>query len=245
MNWKQSYIQEDTRSLLERPTALLVIDAQNDFLKPNGKIAETYGLVSEAPKLVKRLCALLSVARDVGIRVIYTRMVYKSDYSDAGTRARSRSLKALKEGTWGSEIIRELPPKQTDDVINKQRASAFYNTNLELVLRGYGIKTLIITGVATNICVESTAREAMFRDFDCIIVRDCVASGNKASNIYSLRFMNEFVGKTVSSRQVINVLRESSQIDRATHSSRLSAKISNQVRSREALGRAYVPKLDS
>lgn len=192
---------------------MIVVDMQNDFASKRGKIAGAYGL--DIGSVVQKTKRVIDEFHRVGFPVVFTRMVYRPDYSDAGKRARSRSLGALKEGSWGAEIVDELKPMGSDYVINKQRASSFYQTNLNLLLKNIRTETLVITGIATNVCVESTVRDALFRDYDCIVLADCVATKDEETQNSSLRFMNEFAGLVTSSDDLLKAMKGKKMVNRA------------------------------
>lgn len=168
-------------------TAFLVVDMTNDFLEP--------GVPQEcAPgrEMVPRLAELAAACRAVGIPVIYTSHMHRADGSDIGRMAErfthlvdeQRRPITLVAGTRGVEVIDELAPVGDEIVIRKSRYSSFFNTDLETVLRHHNITTLIIAGVATNVCCESTARDAMFRDYKVIFLSD----GNATMDLPDLGF---------------------------------------------------------
>ena len=166
-------------------TALVVVDMTNDFLEP--------GVPQECAagrEIIPRLAELIDVCRRAGVVVLYTSHMHRADGSDMGRMAESfthlvdsdRRPITLIEGTRGVEVVDALAPAPSEIVIRKSRYSAFYNTDLETVLHTKGITTLIVGGVATNICCESTARDAMFRDYRVIFLSD----GNAALDIPDL-----------------------------------------------------------
>ena len=156
-------------------TAFIVVDMTNDFLEP--------GVPQECAAgrdIIAGLAELAAACRRVGILVIYTSHVHRADGSDMGRMAdafkhlvdEERKPVTLIEGTRGVEVVNELAPEPGEIVIRKSRYSAFFNTDLDTVLRHRDIKTVIIGGVATNVCCESTARDAMFRDYQVIFLSD-------------------------------------------------------------------------
>lgn len=158
-----------------RKTALLVIDMQNDFLKPGAPLETPAGRA-----IVPTLSDLLAFARDKGIVVIYTTHVHRADGSDMG---RYRDIyppiaqgAALIDETPGARVIDELAPRDGELVVKKHRYSAFFGTDLDMVLRGRGIDTVAVTGVTTEDCVHATARDAMFRDYHTVVIGDCCAT---------------------------------------------------------------------
>jgi nicotinamidase-related amidase len=179
-------------------TALLMIDVQHDFCSPKGlfdRIGKNLDMMSPA---VERLGKLVETARGVGVLPIFIQnqwlphnrivsgsflrfMIYKQgmDPSEGCTVS----------GTWGAEILPESGIRPDDIVVQKWRPSAFRSTNLDMVLRCNNIRTVVLTGVITQGCVESTARDAMFHDYYTVITKDCVATYNKDLHDASLKVM--------------------------------------------------------
>lgn len=170
-------------------TALLVIDMQRDFCAPGG-YAEKAGLnISLLRDPIPAISSLLNAARRCGMLVVYTREGHRRDLSDcAPTKmARSRQARApigsegpiaklLVRGEYGHGIVDELAPKPGEPIVDKPGYGAFYQTDLEIILRSRGIRQLILTGVTTEVCIQSTLREAVDRGFECITVADGCAS---------------------------------------------------------------------
>jgi ureidoacrylate peracid hydrolase len=158
-----------------KKVALLVIDMENDFVKPGAPMQ-----VPLAYEMVPNLKMLLDVCREKGVTVIYTAHVHGKDRGDMGLMGEFwepiGNQTALVDGTEGVEIYKELSPNEGELLIKKHRYSAFYNTDLETQLRNRGIDTLIITGTVTNMCCESTARDAQFRDYNVIFVSDATGT---------------------------------------------------------------------
>lgn len=154
--------------------ALLVIDMQNDFIKPGACLE-----VPEARRQIPTVKKLIEAARRLGVPMVYTAHYHTRDGTDMGLMKYWPMIgnrTCLVEGTEGVQIYPEIAPKGDERIIWKNRYNAFYNTNLETVLRnlrGLGVvDTLIISGTVTNICVESTARDAFFRDFKIVFAKD-------------------------------------------------------------------------
>jgi ureidoacrylate peracid hydrolase len=188
-----------TKTLAARPealtidaskTAVIVVDMQNAFATKGGMF-DIAGLdISGAPRAIAGTQRVLTAARRVGVAVFYLQMSFKPDLSDAGdpsTPAYHKEIamvtmrrypqyagKLLVDGTWDCAIVDELAPQPGDTVIRKSRYNGFVGTDLEARLRSAGIRHLLFTGIATNICVESTARSAFFADFWPVIVEDAV-----------------------------------------------------------------------
>lgn len=121
---------------------------------------------------------LLAAARAAEVPVIWTRHGFR-DATDAGPFFQLRPFLrdgGLRRDTWGFQIYDELAPDDEDWLVEKNRLSAFYNTNLELILRGLGAETVLIAGVLTNQCIAATSKDAMFRDFKPIVVEECTGT---------------------------------------------------------------------
>src|SRR5262249_38574156 len=131
--------------------------------------------ISHMQRVIQPIVRLVEHAHARGVPVVWTRHGYKTD-SDAGILLPLRPFLregGFRQGTWGYEILDDFPVQAQDWVVGKNRFSSFYNTNLEVILRGLGIETLIVTGVLTNQCVASTTRDAFHRDIKPIVVEEC------------------------------------------------------------------------
>lgn len=186
--------QPESVSIEPTRTAVVVVDMQNAFVKKRGML-DVAGLLSpKATKIIDPIKSILGIARLNGIKVIYLRMWYRPDLSNAGgiespNYWKETALvlmlskpefkgKFLIANTWDAEIIDELKPQTGDIVVNKHRYSGFINTELDAILRTFNIKYLLFTGIATNVCVESTIRDAYFREYWPIFISDaCAAAG--------------------------------------------------------------------
>jgi ureidoacrylate peracid hydrolase len=172
-------------------TALVVVDMQNGFISPQGSMAAIGMPYAELSSSVPGCERLIGAARESDIPVIYTRYVYMADYSDGGLLPTElvpamREHNALINGSWDAEVIDDLEPRDGDIIINKSRPSAFYGTQLEPVLTSRGIRNLVIAGVTTNICVETTARDAGQRDYRVHVVSDATAEYEQARHEHAL-----------------------------------------------------------
>ncbi|HEY65144.1 MAG TPA: cysteine hydrolase [Caldilineae bacterium] len=162
-----TYPMAEAVSLDPRRTAVVVVDMQNDFVKPGGKLQ-----VPSAQEAVEPIARLLKRAREAGALVIYTQDLHGED--DPEYRIWGEHVKG---GTWGAEIIPELAPQPGDEIVSKPRYDAFYASRMEDVLRSRPeIDTLIITGTVTNICVLHTAGSAALRWYKVVVPKDAVAA---------------------------------------------------------------------
>jgi nicotinamidase-related amidase len=164
--------------------ALLVIDMQNDYLHPDGK-AHQEGRRELGPmvEIVPRQAALIAAARAAAVPVIFvmqTTLLGGASNSDIWLEARSRARYSghdmCLDGSWGQEIISELTPTADDHFVKKYRYSGFVGTNLNLMLRALGRRTVICAGTSTNVCVEATAWDAFHHDYYVVYAGDACAS---------------------------------------------------------------------
>jgi ureidoacrylate peracid hydrolase len=155
-------------------TAMIVVDMQNDFVAPGAPMQSHAGLA-----MVPQLQRALSCCRASGIPVIYTAHVHRANGCDFGLLSHAPAIAqgaALVAGSEGAAIFPEIAPREDEIVISKHRFSAFYGTDLEIILRGLGVKTVVITGVTTENCCHATARDAFFRDFQVVFLSDATAT---------------------------------------------------------------------
>src|SRR5437667_4377568 len=175
-------------------TAVIVVDMENDFVAKGGMFDRAGADISGAQKAIAPTAKVLAAARQAGLKIVYLKMGYRPDLSDLGATDSVNRTRHLKFGvgqkiqtpdgresrllirdTWDTDIVPELKPQASDIVMYKTRFSGFYQTDLDATLKKFGIKYLIVTGVTTSICVESTVRDAMFRDYLCVMLRDCMS----------------------------------------------------------------------
>jgi ureidoacrylate peracid hydrolase len=158
-------------------SALLVIDLQNGFCHPDGSFAKLGLDVSMTGAAVAGCRRLVDAARAAAVPVIYTRYVYRADYRDGGVLTAEvmpalADSGALVEDTWDAELVDELDVRDDEFVIDKNRYSAFYGTRIEPILTSLRVRDLVLCGVTTNMCVETTARDASQRDYRTFMVSD-------------------------------------------------------------------------
>src|SRR3954452_18340742 len=169
-------------------TALLIIDMQRDFMEPGG-FGETLGNdVSQLARAVKPIAAVLSAARQAGLLVVHTREGHLPDLSDAPPAKIARGAPSLRigdpgpmgriliRGEAGHDIIPALYPLDSEIVVDKPGKGAFYATEFGDVLQKYGIENLLVCGVTTEVCVNTTVREGNDRGYRCVVLSDCCAS---------------------------------------------------------------------
>jgi ureidoacrylate peracid hydrolase len=170
-------------------TALVVVDMQNGFCKKGGTF-DVLGVLDEdkAKRVIETDRKVIEALRAAGIKVVYLRMAYRPDLSNTGGPESPNYWKELAVvkmrqdpkfkgrfltiGGWDWQIVDELAPQEGDIIVDKNRYSGFSNTELEAVLRTHNIKHLLFIGVATNVCVESTLRDAYFHEYFPVLVSD-------------------------------------------------------------------------
>jgi ureidoacrylate peracid hydrolase len=186
--------------------ALLVIDMQNDFCAPEGLVAKGGRDVSAAQEMAGRLPELIAAARAAGVLVVFVRNVYSSDrnfyLSDVWLEQAARkqgggytSIPVCAAGSWEGDFYGAVRPEPGDPVVTKHRYSAFYNTDLDTILRSHGVRTVIATGVSTNVCVETTVREAFVRDYYVVLVADGTAAYTPEEHDKTLKDVDRFFGE--------------------------------------------------
>ena len=171
-----------------RYTGLLVIDMQRDFLEPGG-FGEALGNdVGRLAAAVEPCRAVLDAARRAGLLVIHTREGHRPDLSDAPPAKIARGAprmrigdpgpmgRILVRGEPGHDIVKELSPVADEPIVDKPGKGAFYATDLDAMLRGRGIESLLVCGVTTEVCVHTTVREANDRGYRCLVIADACAS---------------------------------------------------------------------
>jgi ureidoacrylate peracid hydrolase len=186
-------------------SAVLVIDMQNDFGAPGGMFDRAGIDISGIAAAAEATRPVLDAARATGVPVVYLNMEHAPDLSDLGPADAPHALKhalfgvgdghTLIRGTWNTQNVDGLAPRPGDIVVSKHRYSGFFETELDDVLRGLDVKYLIVTGCTTSVCVESTVRDAMFRDYTCVVLEDCSAEPIGPENhAASLRVIELLIG---------------------------------------------------
>jgi biuret amidohydrolase len=203
--------------------ALVIIDMQRDFLEPGGFGDILGNDVTRLQAIVPTLGKLLSAFRDRHLPIIHTQECHQPDLSDCPPSKlirgkgsltigdRSTMGRILIQGEPGNQIIPQLAPLEGEIVIYKPGKGAFYNTELQSILHDRGITHLIITGVTTEVCVQTTMREANDRGYECLLVEDCTESyfpEFKQSTLEMVRAQGGIVGWTGTAEAVLQGLRK-------------------------------------
>lgn len=197
-------------------TALLVVDMQNDFVHPEGWVASQGipGYLDSAgvPNALARCARLLEGARSAGLLRVFIRMLGDEGYLSPPVIAQYRRLQgtgrplSTLEGSWGAEVHRSLTPEPDnplEQIVDKTRYSAFAGTRLDQLLRSHDIKTVVMCGVATSGCVESTSRDAFCSDYYVVSASDACADYDPDRHAYSLRKMDLSFGYVVECDRIL------------------------------------------
>lgn len=190
---------ETVEELVEpRHTALLLVDAQNDFIGRAGLVDQRGERSETTSAMIARIRAVRDRARSVQAKIAYIRMTRTANHVNESPaslrwivvkRGYTEAKTSGVDGTWGWEIVADLAPADGELIINKRRASAFYQTDLDLLLSARGVRTVILVGASTHGCVEATARDAELRDYYVVVLGDCVTAYERSLHEASLHVM--------------------------------------------------------
>lgn len=214
------------RKLDPSHTALLVVDVQNDFCSPGGYMHREGHPLDMVKRMLPNMRKLVGEARRIGIPRIFFQANYATSFNwylspvwlDRARRANPEGghidYAVCQEGSWGFEIVDDVRPQsdEAEIVLKKHRYSGFVNTELDLILRSRQIRTVVVTGVATNVCVESTARDAFMRDYFVIMPADCCATYSNAEQEATVANISKYFGQVVQADEVIAAWREAERV---------------------------------
>ncbi|MEE9273920.1 MAG: isochorismatase family cysteine hydrolase [bacterium] len=192
--------------------ALLVVDVQNDFCAEGGMMHREGFDLTMVKEMIPRLERFIEEAREAGMPVIFIRNVYNTDdnwylsdvWLEQAARTRQGSYvihSVCGAGSWEGDFYK-VRPTEKDVIVTKHRFSAFQDTDLDLILRSRDIRTLIMTGTATNVCVESTARDGFFRDYYIVFSSDCSGTYSKEDHEATLNNIRRFFGEVATADEV-------------------------------------------
>src|SRR5262245_7279297 len=215
-------------------TAVIVVDMQNDFGTKGGMFDRAGVDIAPIQKVVEPISRVLESARRAHMKIIYLKMGFRPDLSDAGPAGSPNRLKhsrmrfgdvmrapngtegrILIRDTWNTEIVDGLKPQPEDIILYKTRFSEFYQTGLDNILKTVNARYLVVTGCTTSVCVESTVRDAMFRDYSCLLLEDCMAepmgnvgnSSARSNHEASLLVVEELFGWISRSEEFMGALK--------------------------------------
>jgi nicotinamidase-related amidase len=192
----------------KKGSALVVVDMQNGFCHTSGSFAKIGLDIAMCTDAIDGCRKLVGAAHGAGVPVIFTRYVYQPGYADGGVLVHDilpaiKEVNSLAAGSWDAEIVDQLKPPPSDVVIDKSRYSAFYGTRLEPTLTSLEIKSLVICGVTTNMCVETTARDASQRDYRVFVVSDATGELDRGRHDHALFTIGFGFGWVVNTADVL------------------------------------------
>jgi ureidoacrylate peracid hydrolase len=201
-------------------SALLVIDMQNDFCAPGGMMDLEGADIGAVQAMAERLPEAIDAARAAGALVVFIRNVYTTEgnayLSDVWLeqmlrrRGDSYTLRDVcAAGSWQGDFYGEIRPQAGEPIVTKHRYGAFHNSDLDTILRVHGIRTVVLTGVATNACVDTTAREAFVRDYYVVLTADGTACYSGQAHEATLKTIDQYFGPVVTVAEVADVWRRS------------------------------------
>lgn len=189
--------------------ALLVIDMQNDFCSPEGKMAKIGRNITLIQGMIPYLSKLLEICRSVEMPIIFTKMT-QSSWTDSLVWVDKLKSGSARKGTWGCEFYVGFEPHDTDWIVEKHRYSSFVNTDLDTILRARGIDTIIISGVNSDQCVDATAKHAFQLDYYVLLVKDCIATDSEELTQAVLKMAEKSYAWVFSSKEIIEILMDKS-----------------------------------
>jgi ureidoacrylate peracid hydrolase len=201
----------DVSAYLE-PTksALLVIDMQNDFCHPEGSFGKRGMNLLPCHEIVQVLAQFIDNARSLGVAIVHVRSFFDEKFLSPSMLARNRQLGREKaicpEGGWGSEFY-EIVPATNEMVVTKHAFSAFIGTDLRERLVAKDIQALMVTGVVTNVCCESTLRDGFMLGFYTFLVEDCCAAIDQSAHRAALENVRNYFGWVLKSHDLVSLLR--------------------------------------
>jgi ureidoacrylate peracid hydrolase len=187
---------------------IIVVDVQNDFCRPDGALGKAGAPTADAMAMIPTLARLLDAARATGTKIVWLQTIHEDATDSDPWRGRSlnKSADICRKGTWGIEFT-DVVPLDDEPVVIKHRYSGFVNTRLDSVLRTLKAETIIMTGVSTNVCVESTARHGFMLDYHVVFVDDCCAAYSREEHEGALYNMRTHFGTVASADALIDAWR--------------------------------------
>ncbi len=193
--------------------AVLLVDVQNDFCAEGGAMHREGRDVTLAQAMIPRLSRLLDAARAAQVQCVWIRNVYNTGpnwyLSEVWLEQAKRRRKGnytqfpvCEPGAWNGDFY-QIRPRENEVIVTKHRYGAFEGTDLDLVLRSKGIRTVIVTGIATNVCCETTARQAFLRDYYVVFTSDCTATFTPQMHETTLANIDQFFGEVATADQVM------------------------------------------
>lgn len=192
--------QEIALSLLRSTrSALIIIDVQNDFCHPDGATGRMGSSLDAVPAMMDGIHVATRIAHENSVPVIFIKTEHRADTDTDAWLSRNNGTASsiCRENTWGTESY-DILPLEHDSVVTKCRYSAFQGTRLETILHRYGIETLLLCGIATNICVETTARVGYMMDYNVMVLADCCAAYSPQEHDMTIFNISHYFGYAIS-----------------------------------------------
>lgn len=197
-------------ALDRRSTAVLVVDMQNAFLDEQGSLARLGIPVARKARTIPHVQRVLGAARAARIPVIHLRLVLREDLADLGALGRKfpalRELRHCAAGSRDAAFYPGMEPRPGEPVVDKIRFSGFFGTDLDPLLRCMKVDTLVVAGVGTNVCVESTVRDAFARDYRVVVPREATGANTAETEAASLAVMAAMFAEVVGVDEVVAAL---------------------------------------
>lgn len=192
-------------------TALIVVDVQNDFCHSEGafsKYKKVY--LGHINKAVEKIYICIEKCKELGLPIIFIETIHSPWTNSYNWLARmkgsGKGMHICLPNRWGSDFYKVIP-KKDDCIVIKHRYSAFVSTNLDLILRSRGIENIMVAGVVTNVCVETTARDGFNRDYNVILLEDCCGAFDDSEHDATLRNISRYFGTVTTSALIIENLK--------------------------------------
>jgi ureidoacrylate peracid hydrolase len=213
--------------------AVITVDVQNDFFHDQGYLGKLGAPMGLVQAMAPRLKRFLDAARQRGVKIIHVISWHDEQYaSPVVTEQKLRhghvmelNGRQLKDapyclkGTWGADLY-GIDAQPGEEIVIKHRYGSFTGTNLDLLLRSHGIQTVILTGAATNVCVESTARETYMHDYYLVFVSDCTATMSQEAHDYTLKMIDTYFGQVAGMDEIIQAWRAPVEASAAARTAR-------------------------
>jgi ureidoacrylate peracid hydrolase len=195
--------------LAPHKAALVVVDVQKDFCHPQGAFAKKNVNLSHVEKSVVTLVSFLEKCRQLNFPIIFVRTIH-SDWTDSPSwlgrfGGTGKEFLVCRQNSWGAEFYR-VEPRTSDCIVTKHRFSGFSGTDLDLILKSKGIETLLISGVVTNVCVETTARDGFNLDYHIILIEDCCGAYFLEEHASTLNNIGKYFGIVTDSKNLIGMM---------------------------------------
>jgi len=195
--------------LMSRRTALIVVDVQNDFCAPEGAFGRKGFDLSHVERSVANLVPFIDRCRKSGMPVLFVR-TFHGDWTDSSSwlwrlGGLNKQTPVCRTNSWGAGFYK-VEPEDNDFIVTKHRFSGFSGTDLDLVLRSRGVETLFFTGVTTNVCVETTARDGFNLNYNVVLVEDCCGAFTPEEHASTVVNMNKYFGVACNSAMLLQLM---------------------------------------